>query len=204
VLPKTEPALSVSSEVSSRASSPRVASTARPSSSDAAGEGPPPSCLQYDQYLCDHYGVSTCEAARAKTKSLAFDTPARRAAGEAHCAQLLREAIDRDEPTRSGMKAAGAVASCAKMKEVSCTADILGDPATKPFCEQGDLMARNIALNTTPEQAELSCATWIRDLPHLVAQRRAQIAGDAAAKQDTLEKYGLHAMPAPQASPASK
>jgi hypothetical protein len=84
------------------------------------------------------------------------------------------------------------------MKEASCTADILGDPATKIFCEQGELMARTIVLNTTPDQAEVSCATWIGDLPRLVAQRRAQVAGDAAAKQDTLEKYGLHKMPAPK------
>jgi serine/threonine protein kinase len=198
-----DPAPAATASVSAppdRATSPGVAPTPRSTASAAQGEGPPPSCQQYDQYLCDHYGASICEAARAKTKSGVFDTPARRAAAEAQCARMLLEAVERDEPTRSGMKAAGAVASCARMKEVSCTSDILADPATKPFCEQGELMARNIALNTTPEQAELSCATWIRDLPRLVAQRRAQIAGDAAAKQDTLEKYGLHEMPAPKTS----
>jgi hypothetical protein len=84
------------------------------------------------------------------------------------------------------------------MKAASCTAAILGDPATKPFCDHGELMARNIVLHQTPELAEVACAGWLRELPRLLEQRRAQVAGDMNAKQDALEKCGLHKMPLPK------
>jgi serine/threonine protein kinase len=163
----------------------------------------PPACSSFDQYICDHYGVEACDGAKANTKTVAptMNTPATRAAWGKSCQSALSAAIARDEPLRSAERSVKASPTCQRVKPASCTADIVNDPVTKPFCTQGEVMARNCTLMLTADKAEECCATFLSDLPRLVTQRRQQLAGDPAAKQDTLEKYGLHKMPPPPAAP---
>lgn len=61
--------------------------------------------------------------------------------------------------------------------------------------DQGRAMGTSAAQSLPADKADAACATMLADSPALLAQRRALEAGDAKAKTDALEKYGLQNMP---------